>query len=451
MKVVKSMIDTRPLEAIENAFTDFLEKKINVATLEKTLGVALGMYKFDTQKTFHVTISKSKDGRHFFGMECYPAPDELKEICSRVSDPDVKFNDLCKRWRKINEWDIMIDTLCFDRNFITFNPKELTAMLLHEVGHIILSDKPVEYFYRSYLGAKTRMKMADRASIKALYVLLQIPFAVACAQKFWVNSANELNIEIAADKTLIATGYAEHLVTAFDKIIKACGSINVTESQKQKTVQTSMDWCCSNISDIVRRRDKLKDELYYTAIQADSGYMKALCTRILDWLGVRMQERYTGAVVESCMCMELCEGKITLEYYKPIFNLKRWVTIENSVTMARSGEVIEIATEGFFNKRKKRKIDMPSMYDLDRIAIEIDSIENEFDRVYVLDLIYACIERINDFEEAISTDPSELKKYEARIAQFRDQLEALRQRVLAKKIVPKQYKVFVKVPEEYAG
>ncbi|MCM1213978.1 MAG: hypothetical protein NC548_05610 [Lachnospiraceae bacterium] len=445
------MVDNRPLEAIENAFTDFLEKKINVATLEKTLGVALGMMQFDTQKTFHVTISKSKDGRHFFGMECYPSQDYLQEICNEVVNENTKFKDLCKSWRKINNWDVMIDALCFDRNFITFNPKELTAMLLHEVGHIILSDKPVEYFYRSYMGAKTRMKMADRATIKTLYVLLQVPLAIACAQKFWVNSANELNIEIAADKTLIATGYAEHLVTAFDKIIKACGSINTTDSQKQKNVQTSMDWCCSNISDIVRRREKLKDELYYTAIQANSGYMKALCSRILDWLGVRMQERYTGAVVESSMCMELCNGEITLEQYKPIFSIKRWAALESAINMAHSGASVEIATEGFFNKRKKRKIDMPSMYDLDRISIEIDGIENEYDRVYVLDLIYACLERVNDFEEAISSDSMELKKYESRIAQFRAELEALRQKVLAKKIVPKQYKVFVKVPDEYAG
>ena len=445
------MIDTRPLDAIENAFTEFLEKKINIATLEKTLGVALGMLKFDTPKTFQVTVSKSKDGRHFFGMECYPSQEELQEICNKMTDPSVKFGDLCKQWRRINNWDILLDTLLFDRNFITFNPKELTAMLLHEVGHIIQSDKPVEWFYRSYMGAKTRMKMADRASIKALYVLLQVPLAVACAQKFWVNSANELNIEIAADKTIIATGYAEHMVTAFDKIIRVCGSINTTTSQKLKAVETSMDWCCTNISDIVRRREKLKDELYYTALKAESGYMKSLCARILDWLGVHMQERYTGAVMENSMCLEYCAGKISLEQYKPVFNFKRWAALESQIMVARSGAEIEIATEGFFNKRKKKKIDMPSMYDLDRISIEIDGIENEYDRVYVLDLIYACLERINDFEEAISMDGNELKKYESRIAQFRSQLEDHRQRVLAKRIVPKQYKVFVKVPEEYAG
>lgn len=445
------MVDTRPLEAIENAFTDFLEKKISVGTLEKTLGVALGMLKFDTQKTFTVTLSKSKDGRHFFGMECYPSQECLEDICAKTADPEIRFKDLCKAWRRIDNWDILLDSLLFDRNFITFNPKELTAMLLHEVGHVILSDKPVEYFYRSYVGAKTRMKMADKASMQVLYLLLQIPFAVACAQKFWVNSANELNLEIAADKTLIATGYAEHLVTAFDKIIRACGSINSTDAQKYKAVETSMDWCCSNITDIVRRREKLKDELYYTAIRSNSGYMKSLCARILDWLGVRMQERYTGAVVESSMCLEYCNGDITFEQYKPVFNFKRWVAIESQLNIARSGTEVEIATEGFFNKRKKKKIDMPSMYDLDRISIEIDGIENEYDRVYVLDLIYACLERVNDFEEAISADPMELKKYEGRIAQFRTQLDELRQRVLAKKIVPKQYKVFVKVPEEYAG
>ena len=88
------MVDTRPLEAIENAFTDFLEKKISVGTLEKTLGVALGMLKFDTQKTFTVTLSKSKDGRHFFGMECYPSQECLEDICAKTADPEIRFKDL---------------------------------------------------------------------------------------------------------------------------------------------------------------------------------------------------------------------------------------------------------------------------------------------------------------------------------------------------------------------
>ena len=289
------MLPNRAIELIENTFSDYMIGKINEKAFLSKLETALDNLPFNSEKSFSINISKNKSmGKDFFGFNVFPEIDKLEDICNKIANDDVKFKDIVKRWRSIKEWEIVIDSLVFDRSFIAFNPKELTAMLLHEIGHVTQSDEPIEQFYRAYLESKSRLKNADKVSKKVLYILYTIPLAVACTSRRWVNDKNEIKLEISADKSLIETGYAEHLINAFDKIIKASGSINRSEDMNYKEIESNVEWANMNIVDVIKRRDKLKDSLYYKAIQTNSGYIQALCTRILNFLGVRMRERYTG-------------------------------------------------------------------------------------------------------------------------------------------------------------
>ena len=444
------MLPNRAIELIEATFSDYMIGKINEKSFLNKMETALDALPFNSKKSFSVIISKNKNmSKEFFGFNVFPEMDKLEDICNKIANDDTKFSDIVKRWRSIEDWEIVIDSLIFDRNFIAFNPKELTAMLLHEIGHVTQSDEPIEQFYRAYLESKSRLKSADKVSKKVLYILYTIPLAVACTSRRWVNDKNELKLEISADKSLIETGYAEHLVNAFDKIIKASGSITRSEDMNYKEIESNVEWANMNIVDVIKRRDKLKDSLYYKAIQTNSGYIQALCARILNFLGVRMRERYTGAVAESCMLNELINGEITLETHVPFYDIKKFGQIETRIMNAQ--KELEIANESFFNKRKKSKVDIPDEYDLDRIFVAIDDIQNNYDKVYVLDLIYEQIEKLNDFEEAISMDDSKSKKWAPKIEEMRSRLATLRKSVLNKNIAKKEYKVFVKYPEGYEG
>ena len=444
------MLPNRAIELIENTFSDYMIGKINEKAFLSKLETALDNLPFNSEKSFSVNISKNKSmDKDFFGFNVFPEIDKLEDICNKIANEDVKFKDIVKRWRSIKEWEIVIDSLVFDRSFIAFNPKELTAMLLHEIGHVTQSDEPIEQFYRAYLESKSRLKNADKVSKKVLYILYTIPLAVACTSRRWVNDKNEIKLEISADKSLIETGYAEHLINAFDKIIKASGSINRSEDMNYKEIESNVEWANMNIVDVIKRRDKLKDSLYYKAIQTNSGYIQALCTRILNFLGVRMRERYTGAVAESCMLNELINGEITLETHVPFYDIKKFGQIEARIV--REQNALEVANEAFFNKRKNSKVNIPDEYDLDRIFVAIDDIQNNYDKVYVLDLIYEQIEKLNDFEEAISMDETKSKKWAPKIEEMRQRLATLRKTVLSKNIAKKEYKVFVKYPEGYEG
>lgn len=442
----------KALTLMDDSYNKYLVGDISQAEMCRNLAAALSSFPYDAgQKEFTVQVTSNKTGNEkFFGMRVYPDIEEMDDFCKDlVNEGDkIRFTDIVKKWKKIDKWFLEIDGTCFDRNQFNFNPKELTALTLHEIGHIIYSDKPIEGFYRAYQEVKARMNSSDKATQKLMYDIYMIPLTLACMQRRWVNGKNEVQLEIIADKTVVELGYGQYLLEALDKITRAIGSLNSQNNQDE--LSSSMNWCQQNIADIMKRKEQLKDELYYRAVRTKSNYMKAMTIIILDKLGFKLRERYTGYVVENTI--ELLSDSEVMQKYMPIVDAMESAKFDKFYNMMHSSN--SIAMEAIFNKRKKVKVELPSQYEIDAIAIEVDKITNHHDRIYVLDLIYEVLERINNFEEAISPDPSLVKKWSAKIKQMKDELEALRQAVLAKKTFATSYKFFVKLPEaasDYEG
>lgn len=442
----------KALTLMDDSYNKYLIGDISQAEMCRNLAAALSSFPYDAgKKEFTVQVTSNKTGNEkFFGMRVYPDIEEMDNFCKDlVNEGDkIRFTDIVKKWKKIDKWFLEIDGTCFDRNQFNFNPKELTALTLHEIGHIIYSDKPIEGFYRAYQEVKARMNSSDKATQKLMYDIYMIPLTLACMQRRWVNGKNEVQLEIIADKTVVELGYGQYLLEALDKITRAIGSLNSQNNQDE--LSSSMNWCQQNIADIMKRKEQLKDELYYRAVRTKSNYMKAMTIIILDKLGFKLRERYTGYVVENTI--ELLSDPEVMQKYMPIVDAMESAKFDKFYNMMHSSN--SIAMEAIFNKRKKVKVELPSQYEIDAIAVEVDKITNHHDRIYVLDLIYEVLERINNFEEAISPDPSLVKKWSAKIRQMKDELEALRQAVLAKKTFATSYKFFVKLPEaasDYEG
>lgn len=442
----------KALTLMDDSYNKYLVGDISQAEMCRNLAAALSSFPYDAgQKEFTVQVTSNKTGNEkFFGMRVYPDIEEMDNFCKDlVNEGDkIRFTDIVKKWKKIDKWFLEIDGTCFDRNQFNFNPKELTALTLHEIGHVIYSDKPIEGFYRAYQEVKARMNSSEKATQKLMYDIYMIPLTLACMQRRWVNGKNEVQLEIIADKTVVELGYGQYLLEALGKITRAIGSLNTRNDQDE--LASSMNWCQQNIADIMKRKEQLKDELYYRAIRTKSNYMKAMTIIILDKLGFKLRERYTGYVIENTV--ELLSDPEVMQKYVPIVDAMESAKFDKFYNMMQSSN--SIAMEAIFNKRKKVKVELPSQYELDAIAIEVDKITNHHDRIYVLDLIYEVLERINNFEEAISPDPSLVKKWSAKIKQMKDELEALRQAVLAKKTFATSYKFFVKLPEaasDYEG
>lgn len=441
-----SPIDNMKLQVVDDVYTGILTKKMSKSSFENRLGTLLSALPLASgEKNITATIVNQKHNEAFFGFRIFPNGAALDKLLQMSVDEKIGYRELLAKWKSIQDWDIEIDAMAIDRQLISFNPKELTAMTLHELGHVVSSERTFERFYRALQEAKARMKLADKQSIKVMYLLYAIPLAISCSMSDWLTPNKNIREEFFADKALLDAGYKTALVDALNKIIETFGS-QVEEANdylKDKQVSSSVQWATLNILDLTKRRNKLKDDLYVQSLRTDSKYMKALCYQIMNVLGVKMRERYTGAVVEQAQFMELTEKDEPA--FEAVFDTYKKIGCFEQAILQRQESA---ALESF---GKKKAPQLPSQYDIDVIGIEIDRIENNADRIYVLDLIYALEEKIDQFEEYISGDDSAIKKYESKIESMRKELAMFRKAVLARKIKSADYKLFVKYPAGYEG
>lgn len=435
------MKNDKALPMLDNAYSDYLMKKINRQALEKKVGILLEDIS-DSDKHFEVCVV-ANTGKDFFGMRIFPVINDLLDFSEDATNQKISFAEISKKWKSIKNWYVEVDNCVFDR-VLGFTPQEITAFTLHELGHTVQSDEVVEQFYRAYQEAYMRMKVADKASLKVLYMLYTVPMAFSCLAHSWIGRNSGSGIEVYADRIVEDLGYGDHMISGLSKMIRVYGNPARDQNEIDKEIETSVKWANLNVGDLVKRKNTLKDSLHYQAIRENSPYLKALGIKLLTTLGFKLRENYTGTAVES-VTLAILEDPKFAEKYNSDFDLKIFSLYERRITAAIESANNAIALEA--HKIKKP----PSQYDIDAIAVEVDRITNHHDRIYVLDLIYSQITDLETFSEMMEVDKSLERKYSATVASMLSQLEDMRKVVLKKHNFNNDYKLFVKYPEGYEG
>lgn len=438
---------------IDDAFSDYLKGSVTINALEKKIAVTLAACPFyNKSNKYTVMIVKNQGKEPFFGTRIFPSIDSAHEIAESVVVDGNPITDIREAWKKITDWVIEIDSNIFDRSSLNLNPKEMTSLLLHEIGHTIYSDHVIERFYRSYKTSYIHMTIAEKETLKLAYALFMIPLSATCGLRSWIRGRNAIKEEYFADKIVMENGYGENYVSALGKIIEVYGNsiTNTNNAEADAQIENTMQWSITNIIDVTKRKNRLKDELFYKSVRSSSGFMKALTVKILNELGVNMREKYTGDVVE-CTLDFLNMDRVE-RAYEINFDTAGYAKFDNMISNSLNASRYNPNSPAFESFRKNKIPDkLPSWEDVDRIKIEYDRMTNHYDRTFVLDLIYDLINRINDFMESISTDSQKTKKFKPEADKMLSELEDIRRLVLAKSSFAKRYQVFVKVPDGYEG
>lgn len=453
------MIDNKvPLKCIEDAFASALEGSKNLNAIAKTLKVnaeilcrsARGIDAHCEYYDFDIKFVDGKD--QFLGMCVYPSIGVAHRLCS-----DIGTAKGCRvfvnAWKNNYSYVIEIDENLFDRTIIAFNPQELTAMLMHEISHVVFSSKKAEQLYACYVANKEFLKMTrDKKAISALQgIFYEVPMMVVCAIHEWNIGKDGMMEEWICDQVFGMAEYQEHMVSALNKIIRAYGTTIINQQDVQlHNLDVDMKWSNLNIRDIVRRREMLRSELLNRASRARGYSLRHVYLDIIARLGIGLRDRYTnGIVAMEAVLADIDEGareftSVLSDYKFTCTDMKRAAAIESlSVRAFDDAPALE-------SLRLKKAPKLPSDYAIDEISIEIDKIENHYDRIYVLDLIYNRLSEIDVFE-SYYTEIGEIHKYAAKIKSKREYLEKLREAVLEKKVLDKDYTVFVKCPKGYEG
>ena len=210
-------LNKEKLAKIETAFHILQENdKRDASTSLKIIKEALESCFPDSE--FNLILTTSFDDSKMFVMSVYPELSTANKIIDAVlANKETKA--IQKLWETNKVWTIEIDGRILNKKIVDFTDKELTALLLHEVGHVVASTSipsRVSLILR-YELTKASFNTRTMLKLKPFKDIMSLPIFDSCIAD---NKKNKSSIkeEIKADSFVKKMGYSKELVSAIDKL-----------------------------------------------------------------------------------------------------------------------------------------------------------------------------------------------------------------------------------------
>lgn len=415
----------RILKDIELSFEN-IKREESVHQSLRSIKIALAKLSIGVSE---ITIVPSEKD-DFFGMSIFPQESVADKIvdCMVNNKPFQAYEEV---WMNNNSWIIEIDNKLLYDTKLNANPAEITAALLHEVGHTIYSNTIPQKLHKTMSLTYVQLPVKVKKILGIEERKFRKIFLPVVAQAS-LNPSYSLKKEIEADKYVIKMGYADPLDSLLQKILMTYGSrfVECDAVEQEKNLKVACDWSTQQVIEIQNRKDILKSSIDKVSLITPSKYVKSIFNDM-------NKNIFKG--LDSFDEVVTRRGKFVTEGTYAILNRPESFNY-----------VMEAAAKEKLDKYGRvRKI---TQQDVDIISIQAEKIENQNDKIYLLDIIYDYIETLDLMDEYLHNGKKEaVQMNERQITQLKDELEALRLQVLKFKIVEKKYGVFIKYPVGYEG
>ena len=143
--------------------------------LKELAGIINNLFK----KSFTIRLIPTKERKQSFVMSVIPETSTVEKIMRSVVSNDTKTSTIKSLWKKCNKWTIEIDERILSSEF---TKEELTALFLHEVGHVVESDSIPKRISTvvQYSFASSTMDTKSVLKKRIFNSLLSIPIINSC-------------------------------------------------------------------------------------------------------------------------------------------------------------------------------------------------------------------------------------------------------------------------------
>ena len=371
---------------------------------------------------FDIEIIPVNDNSPLFVMSVFPEKSVVSKIISSVTTNSGNIETIKKLWSQNKKWTLEIDERILNKNVVNCTNRELTALVLHEIGHVVCTNSIPSRISTiiQYEIAKSKLENKILAADKIFSKILALPILNACVSDSR-KSDKPLSVEIKADNFAKKMGYQQELLSVLKKITTN------TKYPKGGTINKNMEemtkFSINTLNQLKAREDNLlKKNLISLKKECVSPYIESYI------------DDFYNTIFET--------GN------KSVSSIDHLTFMEN-----RADSIVEnYYTEFFFGKKKLSKID-PA--ELDYIDIKTNEIKNENDKMMLISYIHSKLDII-DFYLGILKDPKLAKKYN--VPNSADQLERMRTRLLTSRENILKYKIpernkgiIIAWPENYEG
>ena len=242
----------------------FVEECFRNVQQEKEVSKNLRLIENAINREFDIKVNISiiDNKKQFFGMCVYPSPEEINMLTKMLLETNVKMADVERlhiEFMTKSTHIVEIDSiLLYDHN-LNASAAEVTAILLHEIGHIIASNGIVCRFERAKEYITMKFDNKTRKLVPVLPFIRNV-FNIATLQIFSNHFNAQLAKERKADDLAFKEGYGEELANILGKLIANGKGERVKRSQKDmdKDIELTIDWLIVNIKELEYRKDRLK-------------------------------------------------------------------------------------------------------------------------------------------------------------------------------------------------
>ena len=407
----------------------FVEECIRNIQQEKEIGKNVRLIESAIKREFDIPVKISiiDNDKKFFGMCVYPSAEEIQKLTEvLISDPSKKkFSEVEKIHREFmskSEKVIEIDSiLLYDHN-INATAGEITAILLHEIGHVVGSNSMVNRMAR----AKEYMMMKfDNRTRKLIPVISFIPklFNIVTLQIFSHQFNLQLMKEKEADELAYKEGYGEELYNVLGKLIANGKGSQVKKSNKEldKDVEVTIDWLIVNIKELEYRKDRLKKSLRILKLSSPSKFLGDFISGIKDKIFKHDDEKMIekAVVVNEAFILSCLRNK----------KMKAPVGAVDS-----SGRVRRLVAR-----------------DLDIYRAELERVNTVDDKIFLLERLYDLMDVADYAKYMLEENPKKVMQSEETIDAYILAVQEIIAMTNARKISKTKYGLFIKYPTDYEG
>lgn len=404
---------------IEECFRNIQHEK----SVEKNLRMIESAIKREFDVNIKISIINNK--RQFFGMCVYPSPDEINKLTTMLLETNVKMADVERVHIECvtkGEHIVEIDSiLLYDHN-LNASAGEVTAILLHEIGHILTSNNIVCRFERAkeYITIKFDNKTRKLVPIIPMITTL---FNIVTLQIFSNHFNIGLTKEKHADELALKMGYGQELADILGKLIANGQGERVRRSvrDEDKDIEITIDWLIVNIKELEYRKDRLKRSLKTIKMTTPSPYLAKRLGELTDKVFKKDKETMVEKVEvinEAFIISKLKDDKIKA----PVG------------AVDRSGRVKKLLPR-----------------DLAIYRAELERVNTVDDKIFLLERLYDLLDIAEYAKQMVQIDPRKVGQSEQTIDLYIKSLHELISETSARNISRTKYGLFIKYPADYEG
>lgn len=411
-------INKEKLTDIENAFARLKSNESDVSSIR---AISDALHSLTNKNISVKTISPTSKNQECVIMSVYPEETIVDKIILAISVNNDNSDIISSVWAQSSSWHVEIDTRIFTDMDLT--EKELTALLMHEIGHVIYSGTVPRRITNVIRLKYAKQPMITKAFLRdnIFSKVLAFPVLHSCGMNSHITDKSTIKDEIKADKYSINAGYGKDLISAINKIIIYAGERSDYNKDMDNLVGFSID---TLISLQKRQNIIVRKNFNHMIMSTPSNYARYVIGKISnifngkDGNNMSVTERSHNDFIENRF------NKISEEFY---------------------------ATEGLFNRVKRlSKID-PA--DIDYIGLEVNNIKCNDDKMMIVSYIYNKLEVIDYYIAIIdSKNPKYIVPHtKESLIKMREMLNKFRLNAINMKIPEIRYEINTQYPAGYEG